>query len=207
MITTLLVFSIIGAICMACLGLAYSNANIFILEYKDRVLKEYALSGIEITKSNILVCVKDAMKKSKNKEEFNDYFLGNGSNHFFNVIKKIDNEDLKNVSIRVLNDNIYEEEGDICFQLVSQASQKRYSKLYRVDVIIKNPYLNADQNCKDSLNNGESDVKETLENTINIEEIKPENNIDGIEEVEELENTRQDLNEKSLVILQNYMEM
>lgn len=188
LITTLMILSIIAVICVSCLGLAYSNGNVFCLEYKYRVLKENSLSGVEITRSNILSEVKNALLKCKNKEEFSSYFLGNNQKTFCDRITNLNKSELSNVNVRVDKNNIYQEDGSLNFQVISDAKDNNYSRKVKVSVKIINPFK------QPSIEEGNISNEES---NLNSEEINISNK----------ENNSQQLNEKDLVIIENYREM
>ena len=62
LVTTLMFFSIIMTICISCLSITSSNNRYSKLQYEHIRNEELALSGIEITKSNVLTAVKYAIE-------------------------------------------------------------------------------------------------------------------------------------------------
>lgn len=137
LITTILIFSIISTICMMCIGLNFSNENIFNLEYKNITLKEESLSGIEIVHSNILKEVDIAIKSTINEEEFNSYFM---DLKFTSSIKDISMSNLENVTISVPN-KIVIDNNILKFNIISTAKDKNYIKKNQVSVKIINPFI------------------------------------------------------------------
>ena len=137
LITTILIFSIISTICIMCIGLSFSNEKIFNLEYKNIILNEESLSGIDIVHSNILKEVNYAIKSSSNKDEFNSYFT---NLNFINNIKDISMTDLENVTISTSN-KIIIDDNILKFDIVSTAKDKNYLKKNQASVKIINPFI------------------------------------------------------------------
>ena len=140
LITTILIFSIISTICMMCIGLNFSNENIFNLEYKNITLKEESLSGIEIVHSNILKEVDNAIKSTINEEEFNSYFM---DLKFTSSIKNISMSNLENVTISVSN-KIVIDNNILKFNIISTAKDRKYIKKNQASVKIINPFIYSD---------------------------------------------------------------
>ena len=140
LITTILIFSIISTICMMCIGLNFSNENIFNLEYKNITLKEESLSGIEIVHSNILKEVDNAIKSTINEEEFNSYFM---DLKFTSSIKNISMSNLENVTISVSN-KIVIDNNILKFNIISSAKDSNYIKKNQASVKIINPFIYSD---------------------------------------------------------------
>ncbi len=140
LITTILIFSIISTICMMCIGLNFSNENIFNLEYKNITLKEESLSGIEIVHSNILKEVDNAIKSTINEEEFNSYFM---DLKFTSSIKNISMSNLENVTISVSN-KIAIDNNILKFNIISTAKDRNYIKKNQASVKIINPFIYSD---------------------------------------------------------------
>ncbi len=140
LITTILIFSIISTICMMCIGLNFSNENIFNLEYKNITLKEESLSGIEIVHSNILKEVDNAIKSTINEEEFNSYFM---DLKFTSSIKNISMSNLENVTISVSN-KIVIDNNILKFNIISTAKDRNYIKKNQASVKIINPFIYSD---------------------------------------------------------------
>lgn len=160
LIFTLIIFSIISVTTMMCIGLSYSNRCLFNLEYRDIIIKENALSGLEIANSNILKEVEKVVSNSTSKEEFNEYFQGND---FIYNIKNISKTELNNVSIDIPNKPIYDERGFLIFNIVSTYKDNRYNKQLLVKVKIDNPFF-----CIDS--NDEIQVVDEIPTQIDTEE-------------------------------------
>ena len=137
LITTILIFSIISTICIMCIGLSFSNESIFNLEYKNIILTEESLSGIDIVHSNILKEVNYAIESSTNKDEFNSYFK---NLNFINNIKDISMTDLENVTISTSN-KIIIDDNILKFDIVSTAKDKNYLKKNQASVKIINPFI------------------------------------------------------------------
>lgn len=165
LIFTLIIFSIISVITMMCIGLSYSNRSLFNLEYKDIVLKENALSGLEIASSNILKEVEKISLNSKNEKEFNDSFLGN---NFIYNIKNISKSELNNVSIDIPNKPVYDENGFLKFNIISTSKDNKYNKQIQANVKIKNPFFNTyDENKSDVIIESTNLINEEV-NTKNV---------------------------------------
>lgn len=158
LIFTLMIFSIISIITMMCIGLNYSNNTLFKLEYKRIILKENSESGLEITSSNILKEVENAALTTNSEEEFKDYFLGN---NFINKIKDISHSQLKNVSINIPNQPVYEN-GVVKFKITSTSTENKYAIQMQASINIKNPYIDIVDIDKSKYNN----------QPLNIEEVK-----------------------------------
>lgn len=137
LITTILIFSIISTICIMCIGLNFSNENIFNLEYKNITLREESLSGIEIVHSNILKEVDNAIKNSINEDEFNSYFTNLS---FVSNIKNISMSDLENVTISVSN-KIIIDDNILKFNIISISKDRNYIKKNQASVKIINPFI------------------------------------------------------------------
>ena len=138
LITTILIFSIISTVCMMCIGLNFSNENIFNLEYKNITLKEESLSGIEIVHSNILREVDNAIKNSINEDEFNNHLM---DLNFIRNIKDISMSNLENVAISVSN-RIIIDNNVLKFDIISTSKDRNYIKKNKASVKIINPFNN-----------------------------------------------------------------
>ena len=138
LVFTLIIFSIISMITMMCIGLNYSNKIVYNLEYKKTKLIEEALSGIEISSSNIINEVKQITTNTNSKDEFINYFLGN---NFINNIKDMSGIDLNNVYIDVSSKPVVDENGYCKFKVTSISTEGQYTKKIQASVIIKNPFL------------------------------------------------------------------
>ncbi|MGX4598830.1 hypothetical protein [Faecalimicrobium sp. JNUCC 81] len=190
LITTLMIFSIISTVCMMCIGLNYSNKSIFNLEHKNIHLKELALGAIEIVHSNISKEVEIAVQRSKNEEEFKQYFL---ENNFIHNIKDISKSDLDNVLVNTSKKILYDKEGFIYFDIICNSSEDTYTKKIQASVKILNPYLAIKENEKDE------------ENIIDKPEVD-DSNLNDIKDYYE-ENKHDSIDSKSLVIIYNYKEI
>ena len=139
LVTTLIVFSIIVTISMACIGLHYSNSSIFNLEYKEANIKETGYGTIDIVHSNILKEVEFVLQNTSNKDEFNNYFLGN---NFLSNIKDISKSDLSgtlvSIPTKIQVDNI---NGFLKFDIISTVKDDVYIKKFQASVKIKNPFF------------------------------------------------------------------
>lgn len=139
LVTTLIVFSIIVTISMTCIGLHYSNSNIFNLEYKEANIKEAGYGTIDIVHSNILKEIEFILQNTSNKDEFNNYFLGN---NFLSNIKDISKSELNGTLVSIPKkievDNI---NGFLKFDIVSTVKDDVYIKKFQASVKIKNPFF------------------------------------------------------------------
>ncbi len=139
LVTTLIVFSIIVTISMTCIGLHYSNSSIFNLEYKEANIKEAGYGTIDIVHSNILKEVEFVLQNTSNKDEFNNYFLGN---NFLSNIKDISKSELNgtlvSIPTKIEVDNI---NGFLKFDIVSTVKDDVYIKKFQASVKIKNPFF------------------------------------------------------------------
>jgi len=139
LVTTLIVFSIIVTISMTCIALHYSNSSIFNLEYKEANIKEAGYSTIDIVHSNILKEVEFVLQNTSNKDEFNNYFLGN---NFLSNIKDISKSELNgalvSIPTKIEVDNI---NGFLKFDIVSTVKDDVYIKKFQASVKIKNPFF------------------------------------------------------------------
>ena len=150
LVTTLIVFSIIVTIAMACIGLHYSNSSIFNLEYKEANIKETGYGTIDIVHSNILKEVEFVLQNTSNKDEFNNYFLGN---NFLSNIKDISKSDLKgtlvSIPTKIEVDNI---NGFLKFDIISTVKEGVYIKKFQASVKVKNPFFTQVANEEKSTN-------------------------------------------------------
>lgn len=173
LIVSLLVFSIISTISIVSISWIFTNSKIFSLEYKDNLLKEGSLSGSEIAKSNILRNIRKAIDTTSNESGFNEYFLGNNMESFINDIKNISSSGLENVTVKVRDNRVTEENGYLVFGIVSTSKDGNYYKTVNVDVAIKNPYRLEDDTI--NLEPDNSEVSQT-ENYVKQENNTEENN-------------------------------
>jgi hypothetical protein len=124
---------------MACIGLHYSNSSIFNLEYKEANIKEAGYGTIDIVHSNILKEVEFALQNTSNKDEFNNYFLGN---NFLSNIKDISKSELNGILVSIPTkievDNI---NGFLKFDIISTVKDDVYMKKFQASVKIKNPFF------------------------------------------------------------------
>ena len=173
LIVSLLIFSIISTISIVSISWIFTNSKIFSLEYKDNLLKEDSLSGSEIAKSNILRNIRKAIDTTSNESGFNEYFLGNNMESFINDIKNISSSGLENVTVKVRDNRVTEENGYLAFGIVSTSKDGNYYKTVNVDVAIKNPYRLEDDTI--NLEPDNSEVSQT-ENYVKQENNTEENN-------------------------------
>lgn len=201
LVTTLMIFSVISTICIACIGIIYSNNNFYNLEYNLIKYKELSLSGIEIVRSNIIDEVKEAIKNTTKKSEFMDYFLGNNTHRFINKIRDISKSDLENVSIRIQRDLIYEDKGVLKFELISKYKDSIYTKTIQVSVKIENPWNDLSDDNQDKV---DEEKNEQLVIDKNEEYIDK----DIKDEVDQnIEDVKGSIKEKDLVTIYNYREI
>ena len=194
LVTTLIVFSIIVTIAMACIGLHYSNSSIFNLEYKEANIKETGYGTIDIVHSNILKEVEFVLQNTSNKDEFNNYFLGN---NFLSNIKDISKSDLKgtlvSIPTKIEVDNI---NGFLKFDIISTVKEGVYIKKFQASVKVKNPFFT--QVANEENESIEEDGKEEKSTNLDI--------IDKSLLYEYKEESR-DFNINEMVIVYNYKEI
>ncbi|MGL5314232.1 MAG: hypothetical protein ACRC92_13370 [Peptostreptococcaceae bacterium] len=171
----------------------YSNKTIYNLEYKETKLVEEALSGIEISSSNIVKEVKQIITNTNNENEFINYFLGN---NFINNIKDMSGIELKSVYIDIPSKPIIDENGYCKFKVISTSTEGQYTKKIQVSVIIKNPFSNQE-------NQEEQDQQDVHENNINNEIYEME----SIELETNTEKIRENIDVNELVIIYDYKEI
>ncbi|HBH3650041.1 TPA: hypothetical protein OLY49_001355 [Clostridioides difficile] len=160
LIITLIIFSIISTVCIMCIGLIYTHNNMFELGYKDIQLKEISLSGIEISVSNVLSCVEEAIAVSNNEDEFREYFLGNNMIECIKKIKDTSYSSLEELSLKVENNTIYDRGDFFEFDIESNVREKEFLKEIKVRVKIKNPWVGiAIEDYMDKSNNNKIDYK------------------------------------------------
>lgn len=159
LVTTLIIFSIIVTMAMACIGLNYSNSNIFNLEYKEANIKEIGYGSIDVVHSNILREVEYVLQNTSNKDEFNNYFLGN---NFLNNIKDISKSELNgalvNVPTKIKIDNI---NGLLEFDIISTVRDDIYVKKFQASVKIKNPFIS--QVVNEQYENSEGNISDKIQ--------------------------------------------
>ncbi|MCC0700940.1 hypothetical protein KGF42_16415 [Clostridioides sp. ZZV15-6383] len=227
LIITLIIFSIISTVCIMCIGLIYTHNNIFELGYKDTQLKEISLSGIEISVSNVLSCVEEAINKANNEDEFREYFLGNNMIDCIKKIKDTSYSGLEELSLKVENNTIYDRGDFFEFDIASTVREKELLKVIKARVKIKNPWVGIDiedymdksnnNKINDKMFNGYRESKKneflnefkTENEDISNQEIAESTEIDIKESEEELkeniiENIKKNFDEKKLVYVYKY---
>ncbi|VIF51323.1 Uncharacterised protein [Clostridioides difficile] len=227
LIITLIIFSIISTVCIMCIGLIYTHNNMFELGYKDIQLKEISLSGIEISVSNVLSCVEEAIDISNSEGEFREYFLGNNMIECIKKIKDTSYSSVEGLSLKVENNTIYDREDFFEFDIESSVREKEFLKTIKVRVKIKNPWVGIDiedyinksnnnkiydkkfNNYKASENNEIlNQFKNESENISNQEVVEPteEDNKEYEEELKQniIENIKKNFDEKKLVQVYKY---
>ncbi|HBE9435766.1 Uncharacterised protein [Clostridioides difficile] len=227
LIITLIIFSIISTVCIMCIGLIYTHNNMFELGYKDIQLKEISLSGIEISVSNVLSCVEEAIEISNSEGEFREYFLGNNMIECIKKIKDTSYSSVEGLSLKVENNTIYDREDFFEFDIESSVREKEFLKTIKVRVKIKNPWVGIDiedymnksnnnkiydkkfNNYKASENNEIlNQFKNESENISNQEVVEPteEDNEEYEEELKQniIENIKKNFDEKKLVQVYKY---
>lgn len=221
LIIALIVFSIISTICMACIGLAYTNINIYSLENKNLQLKENALSGIEIVYANMKKEVYNAIDYCNSSSEFINYIKKDNYKNFINNVKSISNSNLNNLYIELNNKTNPEETNKLEFILLVKSNEGNYKKNVQVNIQIKNPWSEAKLEeyylDKDSKENNYVQNKENLEgnevlnednigeqdgNMINNNDLDKNNNND-LHEID----LKEDLKKQKLITIYNYGEL
>lgn len=141
LVTTIIAFSIIITVCIMCIGIVYRNSKILDLDFKSIENKEYAMSGLEIMRSNILNEVRNAIENTSSKDEFEKYFLGNDYYKTFMIkVTDISKLGIEELSVRVWKNYVYLEDGVINFDIQSNYSDGIYRKKFGASVKIKNPW-------------------------------------------------------------------
>lgn len=144
LVTTLIIFSIIATIVMTCIGLNYTNSNIFTLELKESKIKQIGYGAIDIVHGKILKEVEEALKNLSTEDDFNKHFLGNT---FKESICDISYGDLKNVSISIPNAiSVDNKNKCLKFDINAKVKDKIYYKAFKASVKIINPYYDIDNN-------------------------------------------------------------
>lgn len=193
LVTSLMFFTIIITICISSITISSTNNSYSKLQYQHTKMKELAISGIEVTKSNILDKVKYAIENFDEESSFNEYFLGN----IREIIGEVYNSGLDNVRISVPKRATIDSEGNINFVIESLCKDKEYNKRVRANVKIFNPWAKYDITKQD-----ESIDKKTEVNT----EFDAQKNIELNENIETTENNMVDIDERELVVIYNYEE-
>lgn len=197
LVATIVFFSIIMTVCLSCISIIYSNNNYAKLQYQHIKMKELALSGIEITRSNILSQVKYAVENFDEEEEFRSYFLGNTRE----IIGDISKTGLDNVRVGLKGKSSSDSEGNVIFKVESICKKENYTNRVIVSVKILNPWNKYFDNEDDVANESQiidgfiynedyNSNKENLNN--NIDTTKDHNN---------------KFNEKELVVIYDYEEI
>ena len=214
LIITLIIFSIISTVCIMCIGLIYTHNNMFELGYKDIQLKEISLSGIEISVSNVLSCVEEAIDISNNEDEFREYFLGNNMIECIKKIKDTSYSSLEELSLKVENNTIYDRGDFFEFDIESNVREKEFLKAIKVRVKIKNPWIGID--IEDYMDKSNNNYKASENNEIinqfknESENIRNQEVVEFTEEDEEelkqniIENIKKNFDEKNLVQVYKY---
>ncbi|WP_325275762.1 hypothetical protein [Romboutsia sp.] len=144
---------------MTCIGLHYSNSKIFNLEYKEVNIKEIGYGSIDIVHSNILREVEFVLQNTSNKDEFNNYFLGN---KFLSNIKDVSKSELNgvlvNIPTKIKIDNI---NGLLEFNIISTVRDDIYIKKFQASVKIKNPFFSQVVTKKDEISEG--NISDTIQ--------------------------------------------
>ncbi len=119
-------------------------------------------------------------------------------NTFINDIKNLSSGDLKNVSIKITNNRLLEENGYLLFEVSSTAKDENYYKILRVNVAIKNPYKVSDEEVS-----SENMAEMNFDRYTNLENINK--NSDEVIKNKESENLKMnDLNECDYLRFYNY---
>lgn len=177
LVFTLMLFSIIMTVCVSCLAMARSNNDYSKLQYEHIKYEELALSGIEITRSNLYTSVKYAIENFDEEDSFEKYFLGNTRY----IIGNISNSGLYNVRVSLKGKVSTDAEGNITFRIESVCKDGKYIERIAANVKIINPW------------------SEYIDYTENNEKIKGD--IDTTEE------HKNDFDQKELVVIYNYEEI
>lgn len=199
LVTSLMFFTIIITVCLSCVAISSSNNSYSKLQYEHVKMKELAISGIEVTKSNILSKVKYAIEKFDKESSFNDYFLGN----MREIIGDVSKAGLNNVSVSINKRETVDSEGNINFVIESVCKEKDYIKRVRANVKILNPWT---ETGIIQQNNHIEEAKKDEETTTVENKDLNENNKLNEEIIDTTENNRVTINETELVVIYNYEE-
>ncbi|MCR8745204.1 hypothetical protein [Romboutsia lituseburensis] len=140
LLTTLIIFSIIVTITMTCIGLNYSNSNIFTLELKEAQIKQLGYGYIDILNSKLFKEVENALKNTTNEDEFYKYFLENTVKD--NICNSYE-QSSKSISVKIPNNiKIDKNNKSIKFDINVKVKEKEkaYNKTFKVSVEVINPY-------------------------------------------------------------------
>lgn len=193
LVTTLMFFSIIMTICISCLSITSSNNRYSKLQYEHIRNEELALSGIEITKSNVLTAVKYAIENFDEEIEFKNYFLGNTRE----IIGSVYDSGLYNVRVSLKGKAISDSDGNITFKIESVCKDGNYAKRIAASVKIINPWIKYGKNIDDEIENEDDYIY--YYNTESNENIR--NSIDTTKEQADK------FDEGDLVVIYNYEEI
>lgn len=193
LVTSLIFFTIIINVCLSCIEIISSNNKYFKSQYEHTKMKELAISGIEVTKSNILQEAKYAIENFDEESAFNEYFLGNTRD----IIGEVSGAGLENVRVNISKRATLDSEGDINFVIESLCKENNYSKRVKADVKILNPWT------KDMVESQKEAIDEETEKK-DVSNIEEKNELK--ENIETTENSIGNVNETELVVIYNYEE-
>lgn len=200
--STLIFFTIIITVSMSCIALTYSNNKYSKMQYEHIKVKELALSGIEITKSNILSHIKYAIEEFDKKEDFTNYFLGNSSE----IIGNVSSVGLENLRVTMIGRMSEDSNNNINFAIESTYKEQRYIKRVKAKVKIINPWIHYEEN----FNTEEMDktiIKSEDDNKLNnINLISSENETYINDDIDNIKDYKSIFDENELVIIYNFEE-
>lgn len=148
MITTLVCFFILSSICLGCIELIRTNIDIITIYEEAFKLKHEVEGGINLGYSKILdevdKSIKIAMIDENPEEKYKDYFIGSNKIKFIQAIENImDGE----ISVDVVNNNVYIENGWIKLDVICSKNYKSLEKEARCSFKINLDFNN--NNIKD----------------------------------------------------------
>ncbi len=133
---SVITFSIVITISLACSSLVLSNSKIEKLEYTTEKLRERNLGLIEIIYSNLLIEIKNAIQQTKTPEEFYLYLTKNNGYSFINKVKNIQGE-----NIQMVWDNEVSTKEHINYKILCKSEIGIYEKDSLIKLEIKNPWI------------------------------------------------------------------
>lgn len=196
LVATIVFFSIIITVCVSCISIIYSNNNYTKLQYKHIKMKELALSGIEITRSNILSQVKYAIENFDEEEDFESYFLGNTRE----IIGDISKSGLDNIRVNLKGKASRDIDGNVTFKVESICKEDNYTNRVIASVKILNPWNKYFDNDEDV---NESQIIEGF--IYNTDSINNNENLN--KNIDTMKDPNEQFDEKELVVIYNYEEI
>lgn len=199
LVVSLMFFTIIVTICLSCIAITNSNNSYSKLQYEHTKMKELAISGIQVTKSNILSKVKYAIENFDEESSFNEYFLGN----MREIIGDVSNSGLDNVRVSIKERESIDQQGNINLVIESLCKEKDYTKRVKANVKILNPWSEMVRMKQNEIM--DKDIEKYKNYNIEENEDLHKNNKLN-EDIDTTKSKRVDVNETELVVIYNYEE-